>query len=433
MTTEPFQRRATRHEARAIGLTLVAVGALSLHATDGYFSNGYGIKAKGRAGVSLAQTDDAFGGANNPATIAWVENRVDFGVDWFTPERKAERTGPAVPFNGSVQSERDHFFIPELAYKHAVSDTVAVALTIYGNGGMNTDYPAGQLNLGPGAAGMNLLAGPGHLGVNLTQLLVAPTVSWKFAEDQSIGLAPIVAYQRFKAYGLGAFAPLSQDVTALTDVGVETSWGVGVRVGYYWNITPEVAFGAAYSSPVFSERLEAYRGLFAGDGSFDIPQSFGVGIGWQITPTLRAGVDYRYIDYAGIDPVGTPSATPGLLGQADGPGFGWESISVIKVGGDWKFAEHWTVRAGYGYNENPVPDTEVTFNIVAPGVVQHHVTAGLTFDFGRSEISLGYMHAFEHSVDGDSRFVALGFAPPGTREEISMSQNSLGLAYSYKF
>ena len=50
---------------------LTAIAALTVplaaQATDGYFSHGYGMKAKGRAGVSMAMTDDAFGGANNPA------------------------------------------------------------------------------------------------------------------------------------------------------------------------------------------------------------------------------------------------------------------------------------------------------------------------------------------------------------------------------
>jgi long-chain fatty acid transport protein len=424
---------SARTHRSAVWISLAAAGCLTAGATDGYFSDGYGMKAKGRAGVSLTESDDAFGGANNPATLARAVNRVDVGVDWFRPERSAERTGPALPLNGSVTSDRDNFFIPELGFKYSLNPDWALGLTVYGNGGMNTFYPAGQLNLGPGASGLNLLAGRGELGVDLSQMLIAPTVAWQFATDHAVGLSPIIAYQRFKAYGLSAFAPLSQDPGALTDQGVDESWGAGVRVGYLWNVTETVALGAQYSSPVFCERFEKYRGLFAGDGSFDIPQSVGVGLGWQALPQLHLGVDYKWIDYASVDPVGNSSSNAGLLGQSSGPGFGWESISVVKVGADWKVAEHWTLRAGYSFNENPVPSSDVTFNIVAPGVIQHHVTGGLTFAFGRHEITAAYMHGFENSVTGQSKFVALGMAPPGTQEEITMAQNSFGLAYSFKF
>ncbi len=48
----------------------VLLAAGSAHATNGYFSHGYGIKAKGMGGASVAMTDNAFAGANNPAAAA---------------------------------------------------------------------------------------------------------------------------------------------------------------------------------------------------------------------------------------------------------------------------------------------------------------------------------------------------------------------------
>jgi len=433
MPTSTIRSSAARLATRTLCVAAVLAASRPVHATDGYFSNGYGIKSKGRAGVAIAQTDDAFGGANNPASVAWVGERVDFGVDWFRPDRSASRSGPAAPFNGSVESTRENFFIPELAYARPIRDDLSLGIAVYGNGGMNTTYPAGQLNFGPGASGLNLLAGPGRLGVNLAQVLIAPTLSWKFTANQSVGVAPIVAYQTFKAYGLGSFSDLSQDSGALTDVGNDHAWGGGVRVGYLWNISKSVSVGAQYSSRVYSERLDKYRGLFAGDGSFDIPQSGGIGIAWQATPEVRLAADYKYIDYASIDAVGNPSSNPGRLGQTGGPGFGWRSINVFKAGVDWKVSDHWTLRSGYSFNQNPVRENDVTFNIVAPAVIQHHLTFGITYATGRHEVTLAYLHAFRNSITGESRFVALGLAPAGTRETIEMTQNSLGLSYAYKF
>ena len=402
-------------------------------ATDGYFSNGYGIKSKGRAGVAQTSTDDAFGAANNPATLSFAEDRVDVGIDWFMPTRSAERTGPAIPLNGKVTSDHDHFFIPELGYRQALNEQWSVGLAIYGNGGMNTDYQSGQLNLGPGATEQNLLAGPGRLGVNLSQLLIAPGVSWKFAEGHAIGLAPVIAYQRFEAYGLGAFAGISQDATAMTDSGTDHSWGGGVRLGYLWNVSTTVSLGASYSSRVYATGFDRYRGLFAGDGTFDIPQSVAVGLGWQATSAVRLGLDYKWIDNASIPAVGNSSSRPGALGLEDGPGFGWRSISVVKAGVDWALCDSFVLRGGYGFAENPVRSEDVTFNIVAPGVIQHHLTFGATYKLGRHEISAAYMHAFENSVSGESKFVAFGMAPAGTRETVRMSQDSVGIQYSWKF
>ena len=60
---------------KKLACSLIAAGCLMpmiASATNGYFSHGYGMKGKGRVGVSTAFTDDTFGGANNPAQMAWV-------------------------------------------------------------------------------------------------------------------------------------------------------------------------------------------------------------------------------------------------------------------------------------------------------------------------------------------------------------------------
>ncbi|MCC7373391.1 MAG: outer membrane protein transport protein [Verrucomicrobiales bacterium] len=422
-----------RNPRSAWTLLLMAAGMASARGTDGYFSDGYGIKSKGRAGISLTSTEDAFGGANNPATLGRVGERLDLGIDWFRPSRSAERTGPAVPLNGSVDSDRPDFFIPEIAYARPVGEHVSIGLSLYGNGGMNTEYPAGQLNLGPAGTGLNLLAGPGELGVSLQQLLIAPTVAWRISENHTVGLAPIIGYQQFEAYGLAAFSPLSKDPSALTDRGLDDAWGAGVRIGYLWNITPRFAAGASYSSPVFMEKFDEYRGLFADDGAFDIPQNFGVGLSYELVEGLRASVEYKWIDYASVRAVGNPSDSAGRLGETSGPGFGWNSVNVYKLGLDWKVSDHWTLRAGYSYNDNPIEARDVTFNILAPAVVRHHAAAGVTYGFGRQEVTVAFVHAFHESLSGESRFVGLGLAPAGTQETIAMDQTSLALAYSFKF
>ena len=68
-------------------VTLAAAPLGNALATNGYFSHGYGMKAKGMAGASLAMSQDAFAGATNPAAAAWAGNRIDGGIDLFRPIR----------------------------------------------------------------------------------------------------------------------------------------------------------------------------------------------------------------------------------------------------------------------------------------------------------------------------------------------------------
>ena len=95
--------------------------------------------------------------------------------------------------------------------------------------------------------------------------------------------------------------------------------------------------------------------------------------------------------------------------------------------------DRWTVRAGYNHTDNPIGPQDVTFNIIAPGVVTDHYTVGATWRIDRqSEITGFFMYAAEDSVTGTSLFAGFGL-PPTTTETIQMKQYELGIAYNRKF
>lgn len=440
-------------------VALAVAGALTAGAagaTDGYFSHGYGMKAKGRGGASTAMTTDTFGGANNPATMVWVGDRVDVGVDLFRPDREARRVGSfggAGFVDGAADAnESTNFLIPEFGYNKLINPNLSLGVTVYGNGGMNTDYKGGQLDAGVCAGGAptgvpaNLLCGSGSLGVDLSQLIIAPTAAYKVNAQHSFGVSPLIAYQRFKAYGLQPFAVISSDPANLTNRGRDTAWGFGVRVGWLGKLSDTVSVGAAYSSKIKMSEFDKYRGLFAEQGGFDIPENYNLGIAFKATPAVTIAADYQRINYSKVASVGNPSnpltcapafpagpgTGPGCLGAGGASiGFGWQDISVIKLGVEYAWNSRMLLRAGYNRTENPIQARDVTFNILAPGVVQDHVTAGFTYALGDgSEITMAYMHAFKQSVSGPANNPYFNV---GGTETIEMSQNSLGIAWGKKF
>jgi long-chain fatty acid transport protein len=418
-------------------LAALGVGAFTgARATDGYFSIGYGMKASGRGGAAQGFTDDAFGGANNPASIVWVGNRVDVGATLFDPERGASRSGsagafgpmdPGRDFNQSSDSTR--FVIPEFAISHALSTDFAVGVSVYGNGGLNTNYSgnafSGFCPQGPGT--YNALCGQGRLGVNLSQGLIAPTFAWRIDSHQSIGIAPVLGVQVFKSYGLQAFAASSSAPGSLTDNGADSSYGYGARIGYMLRPNEQWSIGASYASRVYMSRLTHYEGLFAEGGKFDIPSNWSIGVAYKPMSALTIGLDFERINYSDIPSVHNPSTNQMPLGSSGGPGFGWNSINVYKLGVEFAASEQMTWRVGFNHGDDPVTARDVTFNILAPGVVQDHFTGGLTYQLSaHGEITGMYMHAFAHSVSGASLIF-------GGTEQIHMYQNAYGVAYAHKF
>jgi len=445
---------------RGYAATLAAIGLLVpgvAMATDGYFAHGYGTKSLGRGGAGIAMTDDAFGGANNPANMAFAGGRFDIGLQWFRPDRSASRVGSAGgtgALDGSANGNEDqNFFIPELGFNYMVKPNLALGVTVYGNGGMNTKYPAGQLDTGicmggppSGMRTANLLCGQGDLGVNLEQLVIAPTLAWKVTPQHAVGIAPLFAYQRFEAYGLQPFAAISSDPANLTNKGTDTSTGWGVRIGWTGKFIPTVTLAATWQSKISMGKFDSYRGLFADQGGFDIPMNWGLGAAWQATPQLLLTADYVRIYYSQVNSVGNSSRVPGcapgfpagpgtgaacLGASSDSIGFGWSDISVFKLGAEYRINQAWLVRAGYNYSENPISAQDVTFNILAPGVVQNHLTLGFTWTLpGGSELSGMYFHAFKNSVSGPA---TNPYFNVGGTETISLSEDGLGIAWGMKF
>jgi len=181
-------------------LAMIAAAPLAAQATDGYFSNGYGMKSNGMGGAAIAVAMEPFGGAVNPGAMSFLDSQWQFGVAWFSPHRSASRTGSGpAGIDGSVDSGSTNFFIPEFGANWKYSPDVALGVTVYGNGGMNTDYSGGQISVqsacgqfrGGQGAPYNMLCGTGNLGVDLTQLIIAPYVSWQFVKNHSIGTGSV--------------------------------------------------------------------------------------------------------------------------------------------------------------------------------------------------------------------------------------------------
>jgi len=300
---------------------------------------------------------------------------------------------------------------------------------------MNTDFPGGQLNCTPfgGPPSANGLCGQGRLGVDLSQLIVAPSIAYRITPDHAVGIAPLLAYQRFEMNGAQLFTQLSQSPGDVSNRGYDSSTGWGARIGYQGRVAKGVSLGAAYTTKTRMGEFGKYKGLFANGGDFDIPAHLTAGVAFEPSQGLTIAVDWERIKYSGVGSVGNPSTNQAPLGASGGPGFGWQDVDVWKLGVQWQASPALTLRAGYNKTDNPITARDVSFNILAPGVVESHLTLGFTYALSKdSELTMAYMHAFTNSVEGFSFFNA--FAPgQGGREKIEMYQNSIGVAWARRW
>jgi len=406
-------------------------------ATNGYFAHGYGARSKAMAGTGAALPQDAMAAAVNPAGMVFVDDRFDLEMELFSPRREYTVQGAptmapgAFPLNpGTVESDSEYFPVPTIGWNYKLDNNQSIGITVFGNGGMNTDYPGfASQTCPPGGSGTFCAGGT---GIDLAQAFISPSYSRSFADGRfSLGIAPILAIQSFKARGLGSFAGFSSSPQDLTNRGHDYSWGGGVRVGGLVELLPGLRLGASYKSRVFMSRFKNYAGLFAEQGSFDIPESINGGLAWDINDSITAAFDVEHIRYSSVNSVGNsllPNLQTAQLGNNNGAGFGWRDMTVFKFGTQWKQNEDWTWRGGVSYGEQPIPDSEVLFNILAPGVQEWHLTTGFTRSLSdKDDLSFAFMYSPSKTVSGPNPL------SPGQTIDLEMDQLSFQLAWSRQF
>ena len=468
-------RRAT---ASLLAMGLFAISSAAL-ATNGYFTHGVGTQSKGMAGTGVGSNADmgAIMSASNPALGVFVDDSWEVGLSIFSPRRSfvtssSQLNGSLIDLGGGVflpshtitpgdyDSSSEFFPIPFVAKNWSLASGANITAAFYGRGGMNTDWDNSNLTAtsyfcgGDPQAMEPPVTGPGpycsgKAGVDLSQAFLTLNYAAMTSDKFAWGIGPVFALQSFEANGVGVFTPITKTFaasggttlpTSLSNNGHEISVGFGIAGGIWFAMSDSVSAGLSYQSKMSMSEFDDYSDLYAEAGGFDIPSSIKAGISFVATDMLRVNFDIEHTAFSEVDSVGNPMANmlgcPTLpfggtdlescLGGSNGAGFGWEDMTTYKLGFEWERDETNTLRFGYSYGEQPIQTADVLFNILAPGVMEQHITFGLTRKAASGgEWNFSFMYASEKSVTGPSMF------DPTQTIELKMSQFEFEVGYSF--
>jgi long-chain fatty acid transport protein len=443
-----------------------------LWATNGYFTHGTGTKNKAMAGSGLAMPEDAIAIANNPAAAIEGAGKYDLGIAIFNPSRHYE-TGPSLT-NGQcspggcaftigpndIDSDNNYHYIPHMAGAWKINDESAWGAAFYGKGGMNTEWKGGTATSGyfsapdqdpntfPGTYGAGIFGGNGGPGVDFSQAFLEFSYARSAGDRFTYGASLVGVMQVFAARGVGTFgnwtesAALGQMPDSLSNNGHDQSYGLGVKSGMGWDLTDKVSFAVAYQPKIGMSSLKDYSDLFADGGNMDIPADLKLGFTFRPNPGLALNFDYEKIWYNSVVSVGNPfsnlfmcsqvnpmGSSDYCMGGKNGPGFGWENMDVFKIGAQWSSGNDWTWRAGFSHGDQPIPESEMVFNILAPGVIEDHATFGFTRKLASGdEFNMSFMYAFKEKVSGPNM---LDYPDPAFAQSVSLDMSQWEIEFSY--
>ena len=310
----------------------------AVYATNGYFSHGFSTKEKGLAGAGTAYSQDSMAAATNPAGMAFVGERMDIGLQLFSPSPRSytvirSRVELFRPSNrqftfgigdrwSKYESDNDFFLIPTFGYNWMLNSDSTLGVSVYGNGGMNTEYeggfasvdaalvdPTGTTPPGTAAAQLPGTYGAGTAGINLEQLFVNTTFAKKLNDKHAFGGSLIFVGQRFIGEGLDVFAAFSTDPANLSGNRKSDSFGAGLKFGYQGEVAKGIRVGVAYQSKISMSEFDEYKGLFAEGGNFDIPSTYNIGVSFDVGKTGVIVADVQQINYSEVASIITLSTT----------------------------------------------------------------------------------------------------------------------------
>ena len=439
---------------------LVFAGAAQ--ATNGYFTAGAGTQSEGLAGAGSADPHEVMIIATNPAGLAYVGARTEAGIGLFSPDRSystspslANGQGGAFTIGPNDITSGDKLFpMPYVAAGWQLDAQDYFGAAFYARGGMNTVWHGGTATFapGPGAPVTTFPGtyGAGTAGVDLMQAFINLSVAHATIDRQvSVGASAIIAAQRFVVRGLANFAPYTQTFaasggtvmpTALSNAGANMSYGAGASLGVEWHPNPQFGAALAYTSQIYMSKFKKYSDLFAGDGGFNIPANATAGVTFKPVPPVALSFDVQRIMYSKVSSIANPISnlfacpTAGAggtdltscLGGQHGPGFGWRDMTVYKLGLAWQVNSDWTGRVGVSHGTQPIPSSQMTFNILAPGVIENHFAFGFTHRNGdHGELNFAFTYAPEKTVSGPNTF------DPTQTITLKMHQYILEVGYAW--
>ncbi len=428
---------------------LVALIALlapaSVAATDGHLLHGVGAVNSALGGIGIASNASLLGAFyNNPAGLASFDGTtLEMGFELMRPERTVRSSFG--PMSGATTSDADWTPIPAFGFTTRLANGAVIGLSGLGIGGFGVNYAADPANpiLMPRPNGF------GQVYSSFQLMKISPAVAWKPTAKLAVGFAANIDWESLAVDPMPIAAPdfdPGPDLTpGTTDdrafypsaAASDAVFGFGLQAGLQYALSPTLTLGLAYTSPqMFGDfefqmthanpNLPNYGTARTVRFRMDVPAVYGAGLAWAPGDRWAYGLDVKYITY---------SATEGFKDKgyaADGSvrGFGWEDIMAVSSGVSFKASDRLTLRAGYHYAGNPIPEAQSMFNVPAPAVVQHHATGGLGVMIADGvELNIGAYKAFENSITGA---MYRPTAVPGTAVTKALSETSILMGFTFR-
>lgn len=402
---------------------LLTIGLFALHA-----ASAYGVLAGGRPNT-FSEGNNAFAGVVNPANAVWIADRFDFGVFWVNQKSSVNNVddNPNFPLGKTslTYRSRNIFTADAAIHKHvklnvgskAYDSSLTLAFyTVPAVVKLRTKEPFPPSG-----------TTPIHVR-NKTQVISA-VFSLKINPSHSIGFTVDYFYFSHLRDGFqNADNPIrSVSPGNVTNRGMDHSSGVGCSIGWRWNITEKLKFGAAWTRKSYCGQYRRYRGYEPHHAKNFTPQTFGAGFSYRFTEKLAGRLEVLWSNFGNLPGSNNNILPNGSLnlnkrGSKKSPGPGLQDATYINTGIGYQLNSMLSLGIGFSHR---IKLTRNGSNFLSHSytrqTIYNTLSLGAHFKYEKHELFLVNSYGFKNRVSGFLPVVLGGGQFVGEKENISLS------------
>lgn len=372
-----------------ISAVLIA-SALCFHATDS-FGSGFAVytqdaSALGQGNAMIAHTDGPAAIFFNPALLNKLEGtQVEVGTTLIFPSRKFKSD-----LSSTEYETKYSVFYPSTFYiSHRFDDKVSAGLGVFSPFGLGTDWGEDwegryittrtemkTYNFNP-AISYQIMSDL-SIAAGVDFILLDATLERKI-NLSSLGLPD--ANQKFSGDGRG----VGYNLGVLYGINEDTSLGVSYRS----EVSVDIAGDATFNLPPSSTPSATFPNT-EGETFITLPQQVHAGISYKGFEALIIEAGVRWEGWSSYDELKFDFKQPIASNTTVAYEKDWRDTWTGNIGAQYQLNDAVSLRAGYLYGGNPVPDK--TFEPGIPDSNTHIFTIGTGLKSQRMKIDLAYAY-----------------------------------------
>lgn len=247
-------------------------------------------------------------------------------------------------------------------------------------------------------------------GTSFDRQFFAPGFEHELGQGSVLGVAAVIAYQRYSAASLGLTAASTFDdspwIPGTFSPQQESGYGTGVRLALRQEVIQGIAVDAEYQSRIDMEEFAAYRGVYAQPADLDIPARAMLGLAFQTTEKSWLNLSIERVMYSEISAFPSrylPARFLSLLGDSTSPNFSWEDLTVYTVGYTWSDGADQQWHVDLSTRTQPSPTSKVLNRVLEGDLASSALVVGYSRRTGeRSRLAFNAAYAPSEYAFGGS-------------------------------